>query len=179
MKTNPRELAIEITGWVVAKGIPIDTDGYSIGASAGQLVKQLMAYRNNTPARETEGERRRRRFLHKDKLRAILGQAIIGALHYAQVRGSFLSFEESENYARGVEHEKFETLLAFLFQNVSSVYQANTSFKEDVEKDPGGEVFFRVGAQRYLNTIFAIIANLELGDPIVDVLEPQWELHAN
>ncbi len=176
MKTNPRELAAEVTQWMQLKGCPVDQYGMQIGASVGNLLTEFMQYRNNVPKNCSLSEKRRRKAIHQGHLRRILANAIIGVLHYCHLKKAVLSFEEAESYTRGVEHEKLEMLLAMLFQNCSTIYRNQAEYPEgnDVEKDPGGEVFYRVGGQRYLNSIFAIIANLGLGDPVKDVLDPIW-----
>lgn len=178
MKSNARELAIEVTGWMVYKGVPPDNDGLQLGAAVGNFLQELMQFRNNMPSKIGHGELKRRKFIHETHLRRIAATAIIGVLHYCHLKGAYLSFDEARSYVKGVEHEKFTMLLAFLFQNCCTIYkdqvQAPVHMTDEEKEEQGSEVFYRVGGQRYLNTIFAIIANLNLGDPIKDVIEPVW-----
>lgn len=163
-----REIQREIAEWASRNFCYIDKIGLGIGEELGEYLHDTLKSRQRIRSHylvsnKTEGECKAEL---DEKLKDCIGDCMIYVLHYAEVNGTFVSFEEGLDYAQSrMDYPEF-TLLSFLFTNVSRILAM-----ADVAADTP-----RVECQRTFNNLCALAKIKGYGNPIKRVLMPTWNM---
>lgn len=166
MNPTTRDYAEKLAQYRIEQKVSADPNGYSIGRHIGTVIK-CFDEQYQRPAAGTHTERRRIKAIHDSHLRQSWARVLAMLILYAHDNEVVISIEQATSYATGVQDEFVHELMGEFLENLGAVWkQIPKKGKDDIS------VFHRVRAQRMFNTAFAMIANSNLGDPIIDVLDP-------